>query len=68
MEKDFVKVYSSSDPYQADIAHDVLDENGIQSVVMDQHDTMFPSVGEIDIYVHQDDEAAALELLKSMTS
>jgi hypothetical protein len=68
MEKDFVKVYSSADPYQADMAHDILDENDIQCVMLNQHDSMFPSIGEIEIYVRQDDEASALEILKKMTS
>jgi hypothetical protein len=68
MEKDFIKVFTSTDPYEADIAHDILDENNIQSVVLNQHDSMFPSIGEVEIYVHENDEAAALELLKNMKS
>lgn len=66
MEKDFVKIYSSADPYQADMAHDILDENDIQCVVLNQHDSMIPSIGEIEIYVHESDETAALEILKKM--
>lgn len=68
MEKDFIKVYTSADPYQADLAHDILDENNIQCVVLDQHDSMIPSIGEIEIYVHENDEAVALEILKHMKS
>ncbi len=68
MEKDFIKVYTSADPYQADLAHDLLDENDVQCVVLDQHDSMIPSIGEIEIYVHESDEAAALEILKNMKS
>jgi len=66
MENDFIKIYTSADPYQADLAHDLLDENGIHCVVLDQHDSMIPSIGEIEIYVHENDEAAALEVLKNM--
>jgi|APHig6443717497_1056834.scaffolds.fasta_scaffold478747_1 hypothetical protein len=66
MEKDFIKIYSSADPYQADLAHDLLDENNIQCVVLDQHDSMIPSIGEIEIYVHESDEATALEILKNL--
>lgn len=68
MEKDFIKVFTTSDPYEADIAHDILDENDIRCVVLDQHDSMFPSVGEIEIYVHETDEATALEILKNLKS
>lgn len=68
MEKDFIKIYTSTDPYQADMAHDILDENNIQCVVLDQHDSMFPSIGEIEIYVQKNDEPAALEILKNMKS
>ncbi len=68
MEKDFVKVYSSADPIQADMAHDLLDENDIQSVVLNQHDSMIPSFGEVEVYVHINDEATALEVLKNLKS
>ena len=68
MEKDFIKIYTSTDPYQADMAHDILDENNIQCVVLNQHDSMFPSIGEVEIYVNEKDEPAALEILKNMKS
>jgi hypothetical protein len=68
MEKDFIKVFTSTDPYEADIAHDILDENDIRCVVLNQHDSMFPSIGEVEIYVHENDEASALELLKNLKS
>ncbi|MGV8091439.1 MAG: DUF2007 domain-containing protein [Mangrovibacterium sp.] len=68
METDFIKVFTSTDPYEADIAHDILDENNIRCVVLNQHDSMFPSIGEVEIYVHENDEAAALELLKNLKS
>ncbi|MEL7586010.1 MAG: DUF2007 domain-containing protein [Prolixibacteraceae bacterium] len=68
MEKDFVKVHTTNDPYQADIARDILSENNINSVILDQHDSMFPAIGEIEVYVHENDEAAALEILKTLKS
>lgn len=68
MEKDFVKVHATTDPYLADIAHDILSENNINSVILNQHDSMIPSIGELEIYVHENDEAAALEILKTLKS
>lgn len=47
MEKDFVKVYTTTDPYQADMAHDILDECHIHCVILNQHDSMIPTIGEM---------------------
>jgi len=68
MEKDFVKVYTTTDPYQADMAHDILDECHIHCVILNQHDSMIPTIGEIEIYVHENDQETASEILKKLKS
>lgn len=68
MEKDFIKVYTTTDPFQADIAHDILNEYNIHCVILDQHDSMFPTIGEIEIYVHENDQETALDILKKLKS
>ena len=66
MEKDFVKVYSTSASFQADIAREILEENNIRGILLNQHDSMIPSIGEIEVYVHKNDQAKALEILKTL--
>lgn len=68
MEQDFIKVYSSIDPIRADMAHDILYENNINSVILNKHDSMIQTLGEAEVYVHIDDRLKAIEILKNLES
>ncbi len=68
MEKDFTLVYSTTDPIQAEIAKDILEESKINSVILNQHDSMIPSLGQLEVYVHINDKDNALEILKNLKS
>lgn len=66
MEKDLVLIYSSDKDYQIQIAQELLDENGIQSIVLNQHDSVIPSIGNIELYVHKDNQKQAEKILKKL--
>lgn len=66
MEKDFVKVYDGAEEYQATIAVELLKENNIEAIVINHHESMFPSLGESEVYVHKDFEIQAVEILKQL--
>lgn len=66
MEKDLVSVYSSDQDYQIQIARELLDENGIESFLLNQHDSVIPTVGVIELYVNAKDEQKAKEILKKL--
>ncbi len=66
MEEDFVLVFTTADNFQAEIAKEILEDNDINCVVLNQHDSMIPSIGEIEIYVQKDDQELALDILKKM--
>jgi hypothetical protein len=66
MEKDFVKIYDGAEEYQAVMAVELLEENNIEAVIVNHHDSIFPSLGEAEVYVHKDFEAQAIEILKKM--
>jgi hypothetical protein len=66
MEKDWVCVFRTDQGYQAEIARDILENEGIDCIVMNEHDTVFPSVGELEIWVHQDFTTKASELLSDL--
>ncbi len=66
MEKDFVLIYQTTVHYQAEIAREVLTDNEINCVVLNQQDSAIPSLGEVEVYVHQNDQEQALNLLKNL--
>ncbi|HKJ42225.1 MAG TPA: DUF2007 domain-containing protein [Sunxiuqinia sp.] len=66
MEKDLVSIYSSDKDYQIQIAQELLDENGIESFVLNQHDSVIPSIGNSELYVHKDNQKQAEKILKKL--
>ena len=66
MEKGWKEVYFTSHEYKADIAIELLENEGIKAVKLNQHDTAYQSFGEISIYVAEKDESMAVELLKNL--
>jgi len=66
MEKGWKEVFLTSLDYQAAIAKGILEENGINAVIIDQHDSAYNSFGDIIVYVEDEFEARALELLKEL--
>ena len=66
MEKDLVVVYTTDKDYQIQIAQELLDENEIESFVLNQQDSVIPSIGNIELYVHKDNQLQAEKLLKKL--
>ena len=67
MEKDFKQVYHSSNRSRVEIARELLVENGIDAIVMDQKDSVIPSIGEVEIFVHEENASRAMTILKDFT-
>jgi hypothetical protein len=67
MDENWIKVYSTSLPWQAEMAKQVLEENGIEAVVINQQDSNF-FFGEATVYVENEWEETAKELLKGIGS
>ena len=66
MEKDWVCVYRTEHGFQAEIAKEILENEEIDCVLLNEHDSVIPSIGELEIWVHQDFEVTANELLKDL--
>jgi len=66
MEKDWVCVLQTEQAYQAEIAREILENEEIECVIMNEHDSSFPSVGEVEVWVHQNFQARATEILKDL--
>lgn len=52
--------------YKAEMAKDLLEKQGMKVVVLNQHDTAFQNFGEITLYVSEENELRAIELLKEL--
>ena len=67
MEQDWTCVFHTEHDFQAEIAREILENEEIDCVILNEHDTTFPSIGDLEIWVHQDFKAKATELLKDLT-
>ena len=66
MEKDWVCVFQTEHNFQSEIAMEILENEEINCVILNEHDSTFPSIGEIQVWVHQDFEEKATKLLKDL--
>ena len=66
MEKNWKKVYFSGDEFKVLIARDLLAENGINAVVMNQKDSSYTTFGDVELYIEEQDEKEALQILDQL--
>lgn len=66
MEKDWVSVYHTGQSFQAEIAKELLENEEIACVIINENDSIFPSIGEIEVLVHKDFQEKATEILKGL--
>ena len=66
MEKDWVIAKSFNKAYVADIAVEVLADNGIRGVVMNKKDSSYQTFGDIEIYVEAINLIKAKSLLEEL--
>lgn len=66
MEKDWVCVFQTEQGFQAEIAREILENEEINCVVLNEHDSNFPSIGNLEVWVHRNFEVKATELLKDL--
>ncbi len=68
MEKGWKQVFLSADLYRAEIAKELLENNGINTVILNQKDSTIRSVGNIEVFVHEKNVEKATEILKKLKS
>ena len=66
MEKGWTKVFVTTEDYLASMARDILQDNGIESVVINHKDSSYIMWGEAEIYVRDDNEVQANEILEQL--
>jgi hypothetical protein len=65
MEKDWVILYSSFVLIDVQMKKIFLEENGIESVIINKQDSVYRSFGEIELYVQRDHIIKAKQLIES---
>ncbi len=63
MEKNWVKIFTSTNYYQSEIIKQVLTEHHIDTVLLNKQDSSHRTFGHIEVYIHQNDFSHAIEIL-----
>jgi len=66
MEKGWIKIYNAGDYYLGSIAKDLLQEKGIESVVFNHKDSAYAFMGDVELYVREENEKQAIEILEQL--
>lgn len=65
MDENWTVVYTTNKPWQAEIARQVLEENGINTVVINKQDSSY-LIGEAEIYVESKNADTAKTVVKNI--
>lgn len=64
MEKNWINIYSSTDPVEIEILKHVLLENNIYAINMNRKDSSYLMFGTIDLYIKNDNQKEATQLIE----
>ena len=59
-----INIFSSANPIEAEIIRQMLDENNITAVTLNKQDSSYNMFGSIDLYVKEENQIIALQLIK----
>jgi hypothetical protein len=62
MSQNWTKVYTTSDPIKAELSKQLLEENGIEAVLLNKQDSSY-QFGEVQVLVPELDSQIAQKLL-----
>jgi hypothetical protein len=67
MEKDWVKVFSTTSPFEAEVVKGMLTEHDIDTVLLNRQSSSYNITlpGLVELYVHNSNEATAKSLLET---
>ena len=63
--KDWVKVFSHSNPIQVEMMKHLLEEEEIDSVILNKKDSVYGTFGEIELHVPREAVIKALRLINN---
>ena len=66
MEKGWQRIYFAAQPHLVQIAKSILEENNIESVIVDKRDSSYVTIGEVELYVKDGDTTLAKFLVEKI--
>ena len=63
MEKNWIKIFTSSDFYRSEIIKQVLCENEIEAVLLNKQASSHRDFGNVEVYIHQENFSRAIEVM-----
>ena len=64
MEKGWVNIYSTGQLHLAEMAKELLKENQVESVIVDKRDSLYITIGEVELFVRDLDVMKAKFILE----
>ena len=65
MNDNWVKIFADADFLKVELAQNVLEENNIESYIMDHSDSALTHLGDVQLFTPQEVAVKAKDLLKS---
>jgi len=66
MEKGWKEIFMTIHEYRAEMAKEILENEGISVVLINQKDTAYKAFGEIYVYVKEENAEQADKILKNL--
>lgn len=66
MEKEWKKIYVTTDFFRIEFFRQVLEEHGIKSVIMDKQGSPY-RYGQFELYAHERDESNSISIINRLT-
>lgn len=63
MEKDWIKIYSSANSYNASLVATILQDHDIEVVELNKRDSSYMNFGEVELYIHPKNFDTAIEII-----
>ena len=64
MNKDWVKIYSSTALYEVEVLKSRLEEAEIPAVIMNKQDSAYLNFGRVELYVPEESAKQAVEIIQ----
>jgi hypothetical protein len=63
MEKNWIKIFTSSDFYKSEIVKQVLCAHEIDAVLLNRQASSHRDLGSVEVYIHQENFSSAIEVM-----
>jgi len=58
-----IKIWTSTEPYQVELAQQKLEENGIEAFIINKQETITHASGHVELFVNEKDVTDAEKIL-----